>query len=134
MQGIKKLVAIAAVLVAVGAGLTACSDSDVVSQNISTDAEQFKIHRQIVFYNGVTDKYIVEVDGYCSVDKADSGLPAGTLNVTCKIGKDKYFKDSLGLADNTPWFSLQTKASKSDPYHYEIIWKPSVLLPNIVAP
>jgi hypothetical protein len=118
-------------LFGLGATLTACqSDSDVASQNISTEAEQFRIQREIVFYNAITDKYIAVVVGRCSVDSA-SGVPGGTLAVTCKVGPNKYIKDYLGKSDNVTWFSLQQKAVAVDVYHTEVVFKPANVLPYI---
>lgn len=75
------------VLVAAGAltaGLSACSSkADVASKNLSTAADNFQVLRRVVLYNGITDKYIVEVDGYCSLGNDD---PADRVTVTCKIG------------------------------------------------
>lgn len=127
-----KRAAIAAVAVATlgAATLAGCtSDAHRVSKNLSTDAEQFRIERKIVFYNGVTNQYIAEVDGKCSVD-AQSGL-ARTLAVTCKIGPGKYIKDDLGLSDNVTWFMLQQKAVAESIYHYKVVFKPQNIVPNL---
>lgn len=109
--------------------ITACtSDADRASQNISTEAEQFRVERTIVFYNGVTDKYMVTVRGRCSVDPQD-GLDK-TLAVTCKVGPNKYIKDYLGQSDNVAWFSLQNKPVDVSVYHYEVIFKPETVIPD----
>jgi hypothetical protein len=47
------LVAVA-VIGAVGCG----SAADTVSDNISKDAEQFRIERRVLVYNGITDKVV----------------------------------------------------------------------------
>jgi hypothetical protein len=115
---------------AAAALITGCvSDSDRASQNISTEAEQFRIERQIVFYNSITDKYMVTINGRCSVD--DSADLARTLAVTCKIGPNKYIKDYLGKADNISWFSLQSKPVDVSVYHYEVIFKPETVIPDL---
>lgn len=44
------------------------SDAYVASQNLSTAADQFEIYRRVVFYNGITDEYILVVEGYCSIE------------------------------------------------------------------
>ena len=46
-----------------------CStDADLASYNLSRAAEQFEIERRIIFYNGITDNYILSVEGRCSVE------------------------------------------------------------------
>ncbi|RFA12142.1 hypothetical protein B7R22_17070 [Subtercola boreus] len=125
---------IAALVLAAGlaaAGLTACaSDAATVSKNLSTEAEQFRIERTIVFYNGITNTYIATVKGRCSVDQAEN-LESGTLAVTCKIGDDQYIKDFLGPSDNVTWFSLQEKPVDVSVYHYEVLFKPEAVIPDL---
>jgi hypothetical protein len=117
---------LAALALATLAGCT--SQADTVSDNLSREADSFKIHRQIVFYNGITDKYIAEIEGLCSLGNNDS---AKQRTVTCKIGKDKYVKETFGLGDNAMVFSMQTEPVKTDPYRYKIIFKPESIIPDI---
>jgi hypothetical protein len=126
--------AIVATVLAVGVvgGLTACvSDAHQVSDNLSQQAEQFRVPRDIVFYNAISDKYIAEVKGYCSVDTQD-GLPGGTLAVTCKKAGG-YFKDYLGKSDNVVWFSLQADPQYVSATRPEIILKPLSVLPEFTT-
>jgi hypothetical protein len=120
----------AAVLALTAAGLTACSsDAAVVSQNLSTDADQYKINRRVVFFNGITDKYLLEIDGLCSVTDANR-----QLEVTCKVGADQYKKHLLGLSDNVSYFVEQLDPATADPYHYKVIFKPETIVPDIEHP
>jgi len=66
--------------------LTSCtsSDADVASSNLSKAAEQFEIERRIVFFNGITDKYLLTIEGRCSVETTNSAV-GGSLEVTCKV-------------------------------------------------
>jgi hypothetical protein len=124
-NGMKKVIAAAAIVVA-GLSMTACSsDADVVSENLSKSAEQFEIDRRIVFYNGITDKYILTIEGRCSVE------PGSYLEVICKIGPDEYKKHFLGESDNVTWFAEQLEAADADEYHYRVIFKPESVIPNI---
>lgn len=46
--------------------LAGCSsDADVASDNLSKAAEQFEVNRRIVFFNGITDKYLLTIEGRC---------------------------------------------------------------------
>src|SRR5438034_10830984 len=82
------------------------SKADVAAKNISTQAEQFKVARRIVFFNGITDHYLATVTGYCSVETGNSAL-SGSLEVTCKVGESKYKKDFFGLSDNVSYMVQQ---------------------------
>lgn len=111
-------------------GLSACTqtnDADVVSQNLSTDADNFKILRRITAINGVTDKFLLTIEGYCNVnaDREDR-----QLEITCKIGDDRYLKDIVGLSDNSPYVVEQLAGVKVSANHYKVVLKP-VTLPDI---
>ena len=109
--------------------LTGCArDADVVSQNLSQAADQFEINRRIVFYNGITGEYMLTINGLCSLGNNDT---AKTLTVTCKTGTTTFKKHFLGLSDNVTYFVEQVDAVKADPYHYEVVFKPSSIVPNI---
>jgi hypothetical protein len=126
----KHIIAILAVALTAGLGLTGCtSDAHQVSDNLSKEAEQFRVTRNIVFYNGITDKYVAEVKGRCSVD--DSEVLEHTLAVTCKVGPHSYTKDYLGKSDNVTWFALQINGNDVDPYSKEVIFKPETIVPDI---
>lgn len=127
----KKKFTLAAIILISTVALTACgSDAQVVSTNLSTAADQFEISRKIVFFNGITDKYLLEIDGLCSVETANSHL-AGSLEVTCKTGPGAYKKHYLGLSDNVSYFVEQIDSANVSAYHYRVIFKPDAILPDI---
>lgn len=109
--------------------LSGCvSDADMASQNLSKAADMFEVDRRIVFFNGITDKYILVVEGKCSLGNFDA---ARELSVTCKIGKDKYVKHFLGLSDNVSFFSEQVDPVGVNVYNYRVIFKPASVIPEI---
>lgn len=102
------------------------TDANVASQNLSIKAEMFEIQRRIIFYNGITDKYILVVEGRCSIH--DDG---NQLEVTCKSGENEYKKHFLGLSDNVTYFAEQLESSDVSVYNYKVIFKPEVIIPDI---
>lgn len=118
------------VLVAIiGFILSACgTDADVASRNISAQADNFEITRRIVFYNGITGEYIFVIEGLCSLGNYDS---KGSVSVTCKTSPTEYKKHFLGLSDNVTYFAEQVDSSLVDVYHYKVIFKPSVIIPDV---
>lgn len=109
-------------------GLAACNEADVASSNLSTAADQFQINRRIVFYNGITGDYMLEIDGLCSLGNHDD---ARTVTVTCKTGPNEYKKHFLGLSDNVTYFAEQIDPASVDVYHYKIIFRPAQIVPDI---
>ena len=103
-------------------------DADVASRNISRAADQFEVTRRIVFFNGITDKYLMEVIGRCALGNYDSGR---RMSVTCKVGEGKYKKHYLGLSDNVSFFAEQLETIDVSVYHYRVIFKPQAIVPEI---
>ena len=123
----KKVLAVSVILVL--AVICGCdTDSRVVSRNLSKAADQFEINRRVVFYNGITDSYMLTIEGRCSI-KADG--KDGQLEVTCKTGDTSYKKHFLGLSDNVTYFVEQLEPAKASAYHYKVIFKPQTILPDI---
>lgn len=112
--------------------VTACgqSDADVAAHNLSVEAEQFQIARRIAIINGITDKYIATITGYCSVETGDSSL-VGSLQVTCKLGKNQYKKSFFGLSDNVTYSVQQIDPVDVSTTRYKFIFKPSTIVPDV---
>ncbi|GAA4915739.1 hypothetical protein [Nesterenkonia rhizosphaerae] len=121
--------ALAGLLLAAGLALTACDDADVANRNISKEANNFNVARQVVFVNGITDEYLLSVEGYCQIERSgDSKTPQVT--VTCKH-EDGYKRHHLGLSDNVTYFVEQVDASNVSADHYKVTYKPTVIIPHL---
>ncbi len=104
-----------------------CStDADLASHNLSKAAEQFEIERRIVFYNGITDSYILSVEGRCSVE-----FHPLKFEVTCKTGDNEFKKHYLGRADNVFPFIEQLEPGDVSTYRYKVIFKPTSIIPDV---
>ena len=108
--------------------ISGCAEANVASENLSTAADNFEITRRIVFYNGITGEYILQIEGLCSLGNYDD---VGELTVTCKVSPKGYKKHFLGLSDNVTYFAEQIDASDASVYHYRVIFRPSVILPDV---
>lgn len=124
MKNVTKAIITAATAAAMLTGCTA--ESDTVSDNLSKEADSFQVLRRVVFFNGITDTYLLTIEGFCSI--VDEG---NQLEVTCKVGEDAYTKDFLGLSDNVSYFAEQLDASNVDPYHHTVIFRPETIVPDI---
>ena len=114
-----------AMVILVGVG---CNDADVVSRNLSRSADQFEIDRRVVFYNGITGEYMLTIEGKCSLGNYDR---AGQISITCKTSDTGYKKHFLGLSDNVTYFVEQLDGQNVSTYHYRVVFKPSVIIPDI---
>ena len=107
--------------------LAGCQDdAQVASYNISKAADNFEIDRRIVFYNGITDTYMLTIEGRCSIEDQTT-----QLEVTCKIGRDAFKKHFLGLSDNVTYFAEQLETADVSVYHHRVTFKPQEILPDI---
>jgi hypothetical protein len=108
-------------------GLSACDDdAEVVSRNLSKAADNFEVQRRVVFFNGITDKYLLVIEGPCSIEDKGS-----RLEVVCKVGDSSYKKHFLGLSDNVSYFVEQGEPVEASAYHYRVTFKPQTIVPDI---
>lgn len=123
---IKKIAAILAASAAV-VTLGACaSEADTSSRNLSKAADNYEVERRIVFINGITDAYLLEIQGFCSIKDQEN-----QLEVTCKVGDDQYEKHFLGLSDNVTYMSEQIESETVDPYRPRVIFRPESIVPDV---
>ena len=116
----------AAILVAVAALAGCSSKAETASDNLSTAADNFEIQRRVVFFNGITDKYLLTIEGRCSISDDNRKLA-----VTCKVGPNEFKKHFLGLSDNVSYFVEQTEGANVDEFHYRVIFKPESIVPDV---
>jgi len=107
--------------------LLSCSDAEIASANVSKAADQFEIYRRVIFYNGITDNYILAIEGYCSIEKGEDKI----LRVVVKTDNGKYIKHYLGLSDNVTFFAEQLVESKVSDRKYRVVFKPSAIIPDV---
>lgn len=129
MSAKSRTLTLVAALAAIAA-LSGCStDADVASNNLSQAADQFQIPRRVVFLNGITDKYILSIEGNCSIQP----IP-GQVDVICKLPNNSFIKHSEGLSNNVTWFSQQMTGVDVSTLQYKVVFKPQVLIPDFDRP
>jgi hypothetical protein len=108
--------------------LSACTedDADVVSANLSKAADNFEVNRRVVMFNGITDEYLLTIEGACSIE--DDG---NQLEVVCKTGPGHYKKHFLGLSDNVSYFVEQGEPVSASANHYRVTFKPQSIIPDV---
>ena len=129
MKHLKSIIGVSILVSALSiVGCNGQDDAKVVSTNLSTSADNFEINRRTVFYNGITDSYILSVEGYCSITKDNTD---NQLELLCKTSPTTFKKHILGISDNVTYFSEQIDAAKVSAYHYRVIFKPQTIIPDI---
>ncbi len=130
MNKITKVIIAGGIAVGAVLGLAACtSDADNASYNLSRSAEQFEVERRITVTTGFGNEVALQVEGRCSVESTDSFL-SGALEITCKIGPDRYTKHFVVKGDNDVVTIQQLETIDVSVYHHRVLIKPENLLPE----
>ena len=109
--------------------LTGCvNDADIASQNLSTDADNFKVQRKVTFINTVTDEVLYTVEGNFAIvaDTSDN-----QLEITAKTGNDEFQKHFLGLSPTTVYIVEQLEWQEANKHNFKITINPSALIPEV---
>jgi NADH:ubiquinone oxidoreductase subunit len=105
-----------------------CNNASIVSHNLSRQSDYFEIPRRVIFYNGITNEYMLDIEWYCSLGWWDMNTP-NEIWVVCKdwAGYKKHF---LGLSNNVTYIVEQIDPANVSPDHYKVIFKPSAIVPS----
>nr|DAT53790.1 MAG TPA: outer membrane protein assembly factor [Bacteriophage sp.] len=123
----KKIILIT-MLVLVGVVLGGCvRTSTTVNHNLSKDADEFNLYRKITVTNARTDTIMLQAEGYMSL----SNNSANELVVTIKTGENTYYKDYIYLNDWTCYVMEQTEPTGTDKYHYQLVFYPERIVPDV---
>jgi len=115
-------------VLAVSAVLAGCDRAaTVASRNISQASDNFEVARRIVFFNGITDKYLLSIEGRCSID-IDR---AQVITATCLAGPGNFKKHYLGLSDNVSYFVEQLDPIDVSVFHYRVVFRPQTIVPEV---
>jgi len=107
--------------------LTGCtSEADRANENLAKAAENFEVPRRIVGINGITDKVLFSVEGFCSYE-----VDGRTFKVICKIDNaGNVERTTMRLSDNVTFVSTQTGSTKVDLFRPRVIFRPENIVPN----
>lgn len=105
------------------AGCTSAADK--ANQNLTKAAENFEVPRRITAINGITDKPLFVVEGFCSYEH-DGRI----FEAICKQPDNSIERTTLYLSDNVTFVSTQIGGVKVDLFRSRIIFRPENIVPN----
>lgn len=106
--------------------LTGCSSqADTANENLTKAAENFEVPRRIVGINGITDKVLFSVEGFCSYETS-----GGTFEAICKQPDGSITRTTMGLSDNVTFVSAQLTGVKVGLFRSRVIFRPETIIPN----
>lgn len=127
MKRISKVILIALLTAVMAMGVCGCSTADTVNYNLNKEANEFNVYHRITVTNARTDMIMMQAEGYMSLSNNSSN----ELVVTFKTGEDQYYKDYIYLNDWTCYVMEQVEPKSTDKYHYELVFYPERLVPEI---
>ena len=106
---------------------TACTEADRVSYNLSKQADNFNIVRQLTVINCIEGDVLFQMTGKLSI-YADS--TANQLEITVE-DDGTYVKHFVGLSDNVTYVveDLNLGANEVNKYKYTLNFNPNMWIP-----
>lgn len=126
----KKKILIVLMILTMGLALVGCgSEADRVSQNLSQQADNFNVVRQLTVINCIGGDVLFQMTGKMSItaDRADN-----QLEVVVEDENGSYQKHFIGLSDNVTYVVEQKKYKSVDKYKYELNYNPKMWIPITV--
>lgn len=123
-----KAAIVAMLILAISFCACGCSNTAAtVNYNLNKEADEFNVYRRITVTNARTDMIMMQAEGYMSL----SNNTSNELVVTIKTGENQYYKDYIYLNDWTCYVMEQMEPKSADKYHYELVFYPQRLIPEI---
>ncbi len=120
----KKKALVILILIALVFTLSACSQSDKVTQNLKREADEFNVRRRITVLNTRTDRAMMQITGLLSI-RTDSD---GDLNITIEKAPNEFMLNYAHLSQDTTYIVEQIETKEVSKYQYEIIFYPQNLV------
>lgn len=121
----RKILLVVLSLSLIGA-FTGCRESDRVSQNLSQEADNFNVVRQLTVINCIQGDVLFQMTGRMSI-KADN--EDHQLEVIVEDSNGSYQKHFIGLSDNVTYVVEQKNYKNVSKYKYELNYNPKMWIP-----
>ena len=106
--------------------LTACTEAERVSYNISQDADNFNQVRQLTVINCIQGDVLFQMTGKMSItaDTEDN-----QLEIIVEDEYGRYKKHFIGLSDNVTYVVEDVTSDLTDRYQYQLNFNPKMWIP-----
>lgn len=106
--------------------VTGCTEADKVSVNLSTQADNFNVLRQVTVVNCIANDVIFQMTGKMSI-KADTS--DNQLEVVVENEDGTYSKHIIGLSDNVTYVLEDIDTNYVEKYRFTINYNPKMWIP-----
>ena len=104
------------------------SQADRASRNLSEQADNFNIVRQITVINCFSGDVLYTITGKMSIKKDNEDQQ---LEITIENDDGSYSKDFIGLDQGVTYVVHQLSGVHTSPYHYTVNFNPKMWIPAI---
>jgi hypothetical protein len=123
----KKSVAVILLIVTMGMVLSGCQrESDKISHNLSLEADNFNVVRQLTVINCIQGDTLFQMTGRMSI-KADTA--DNQLEILVEDENGNYQKHFVGLSDNVTYTVEQLTGVNVSKYKYTLNFNPKMWIP-----
>ena len=126
----KKKILAAFLVGAFAVSLTACTEVDQVSYNVSQEADNFNVLRRFAVINTRTDKVELELIGAFSLQVEDSH--DDQIEIVVEQEDGSYKKHIIGMNENTMYVVEDLGGAEVNKYKYEVNYIPETIVPFTV--
>ena len=119
-------ICIVCVMVLSTVGISGCNEADRVSENLSEEADNFNVVRQITVMNCIKGDVLFQMTGKMSIyaDTEDN-----QLEIVVEDNDGKYKKHFIGLSDNVTYVVEDITPKKVNKYKYSLNFNPKMWIP-----
>lgn len=109
---------------------TGCQrEADKVSHNLSLEADNFNVVRQLTVINCISNDVLFQMEGKISI----TPVPAEKqLEIIVEDENGNYQKHFVGLSDNVTYVVEQKNYKKTEKYKYVLNFNPKMWIPVTV--
>lgn len=105
---------------------TSCSKSTRVSKNLSKEADNFNVVRQLTVIDCIQGDIIFQMTGKISIE---TDVEASELVIISEDGDGTYRKHFVGLSDNVTYVVEQKEDQNVSGYKYTLNFNPKMWIP-----
>jgi hypothetical protein len=120
-----KKIAVAILLTTmIGITFTGCNEAERVSSNISKEADNFNVVRELTVINNFSDTVVFQMVGNLSITEDGS-----QLEITVKEDENTYKKHFVGMSQFTTYVLEDVTGSDVSTSKYTLNFNPDMILP-----
>lgn len=124
----KKLIMIISTIIMMATALTGCTEAEMASYNLSQQADNFNVVRQLTVINCIEGDVLFQMTGKMSItaDTSDN-----QLEIIVENDDGSYVKHFVGLSDNVTYVveDLNLGANEVERYKYTLNFNPNMWIP-----